>query len=81
MYIFRKRDSDAPEVILTRRQQDALAKAAKRCCKERRQQEAQAMAAKRQSEPHQQSQGSLVPTPESQPIFQLKTSEPVWAKH
>ena len=40
--IFRKRDSDVPEVIMKRRQQDALTK---RCSTEKRQQEAKAMAA------------------------------------
>ena len=47
-----KRDSDVPEVIMKRRQQDAQAKAAKHCSTENRQQEqeAQAMAAKHQSE-------------------------------
>ena len=40
--IFRKRDSDVPEVIMKRRQQDARAK---RCSTEKRHQEAQAMAA------------------------------------
>ena len=43
--IFRKPDSDVPEVVMKRRQQDAQAKAAKHCPTEKRQQEAQAMAA------------------------------------
>ena len=42
--IFRKHDSDVPEVIMKRRQQDAHAWA-KRCSTEKRHQEAQAMAA------------------------------------
>jgi len=47
-----RRDSDVPEVIMKRKQQDARAKAAKHCstCTEKRQQEAQTMAAKHQSE-------------------------------
>ena len=43
-------DSDVPEVIMKRRQQEAQAKAAKHCSTENKQQEAQAMAAKHRSE-------------------------------
>jgi len=50
MYISRKRDSDVPEVIMERKQQDAQAKVAKCYSTEKRLQEAQAMAAKRRSE-------------------------------
>ena len=45
-----KRDSDVPQVIMKRKQQDAQAKAAKHCSTVNRQQEAQAMAAKHRSE-------------------------------
>ena len=40
-----KHDSDVPEVLMKRRQQDAQAKTVKHCSTEKRQQEAQAMAA------------------------------------
>ena len=59
MYIFRKHDPDIPEVIMNRRQQDALAKAAKHCSTERRQQEAQAMVAKHRSESLQSTRSAV----------------------
>jgi len=44
--IFRKRDSNVPEVTMKRRQQDTQAIAAKRYFTQKRQQEAQAVAVK-----------------------------------
>ena len=59
MYIFRKRDSDVPEVIMKRRQQDAQAKVAKHCSTEKRQQEAQAVAAKHRSKSLQSTRSAV----------------------
>jgi len=49
--IFRKRDSDVPEVIMKRRQQDARAK---HCSTEKRHQEAQAIVAAQDAEARRQ---------------------------